>query len=61
MKWRYKVEIVRTLRDEGMSGHNPAELEERLNARAQEGWAFVQIMDVPTGWMVVYVSQNAMA
>lgn len=60
MNWRYKVEIVRTLREEGMSAHNPYELEERLNARAKEGWAFVQVMEVPTGWMVVYVSQDTL-
>ena len=58
MKWRYKVDVIVKLREDGFSGHDNALIEERLNARAAEGWALVQITDAPIGWLVVYVSQS---
>jgi hypothetical protein len=58
MQTSYKAEIVRTLREEGYSGHNTAELEERLNVRAAEGWTLHTIVESPTGWLVVYVMNH---
>ena len=50
----YRVEVVQTLRDEGHTGHNEAELQLRLNARAMEGWRLYQVNEHSRGWLVVY-------
>ena len=57
-RWRYKVEVVRKLRDEGYTGHDTAELEDRLNARVDEGWTVLEILNATTGWLVVYAQER---